>query len=108
MELLSALLLGRFLGGGVGGRLFGRVGLVGLEQLQVLVVEERRRAAVDFEPVGTNEILLVEHRVVRTHELEVSHLFHSKTFQSKRSANLLNQAVDFNRISCYYRSIDSS
>ena len=58
---------------GVVGRVVGHL-IRRLEQLQVLVVVERRRQTVDFEPVGTNEILLVEHRVVRAHEFEISNL----------------------------------
>ena len=46
-----------------------------LKQLQILVVEKCGRTAVDFEPVGTNEILLIENRVVWAHEFEISHLY---------------------------------
>lgn len=45
-----------------------------LEELQVLVVEQGGGATVDLEPVGTNEILLVEDCVVGAHKLKVPHL----------------------------------
>ena len=94
MGLLAALLFGGLL---LDGRAVGLVFGIGLEQLQVLVVEERRRLAIDLEPVGTNEILLVEHRVVGTHELEVSHLVETakkKKRTNKQTNTFQNSKVD--------------
>ena len=72
--LLATLELGRLLGRRAVGRVVLGPFVRLLEQLQVLVIKESRRTTVDLEPVGTNEILLVKHRVVGTHKFEVSHL----------------------------------